>query len=53
MVRIKEVAWSPDGRQLAFAADADLPTRDIYVVNTDYVHNEGGNRAASTHTTSR
>ena len=42
MVRIKEVAWSPDGRQLAFAADADLPTRDIYVVNTDYVLNEEG-----------
>ena len=42
MVRIKEVAWSPDGHQLAFAADADLPTRDIYVVNTDYVQNEEG-----------
>ena len=42
MVRIRDVAWSPDGRQLAFSANADLPTRDIYVVNADYVLNDEG-----------
>ena len=42
MVRIKEVAWSADGHHLAFAADAALPTRDIYVVNADYVPNDEG-----------
>ena len=32
---IRDVAWSPDGRQLAFATRRNHEARDIYVVNVD------------------